>query len=118
MKKFIGAASLYAIPMLALAGNAADVSYFENLAGDFGNIIDILLPIVIALGLLFFFWGLATFILAAGDEEKREKGKKIMIWGIVALFAMVTVWGLVNFLNNILGIQQSQIIDTPFVPLD
>ena len=36
--------------------------------------------------------------------EDKETGKQIMIWGIIALFVMVSVWGLVNVLSNTTGI--------------
>jgi hypothetical protein len=56
--------------------------------------------LVLALALLFFFWGVAKFILNADNDEKRTEGKKVMIWGIIALFVMVSVWGLINILAN------------------
>jgi hypothetical protein len=71
-----------------------------------GRLINTALPIVIALGLLFFFYGLALFIFKSGDPEEQKKGRSIMIWGVVALFVMVSVWGLVRFLNTAFGVQQ------------
>ncbi|MBX4199131.1 hypothetical protein KW800_02585 [Candidatus Parcubacteria bacterium] len=62
------------------------------------------LPIVVGLALLGFFWGLMKFIFNAGNEEAKEEGKKIMIYGIVTLFVMVAVWGLVKFVASSLGI--------------
>lgn len=66
----------------------------------FANLIETATPLVVALALLFFFWGLATYILAAGSEEKKGKGKMIMVWGVLALFVMVSVWGIVNVLRD------------------
>lgn len=64
------------------------------------GIMNQMVSIVAALALMFFFWGLANFILHSGDEAKRSEGKNIMVWGIVALFVMVSVWGLVKVLQN------------------
>lgn len=58
----------------------------------------VLIPLVFTLALLFFFWGVAKYIWTQGDS--KEDGKKIMIWGIVALFVMSSVWGLVAFLQS------------------
>ena len=82
-------------PVLALAAETLD-----NVVGTVGNIIGALTPLVVALALLFFFWGLAKYILAAGDESKQAEGRSIMIWGVVALFVMVSVWGLVQVLQQ------------------
>jgi len=64
------------------------------------NIINQAVILVVALALLFFFWGVARFILNADNEEKRREGKSIMVWGIVALFVMLFVWQIVNILAN------------------
>jgi len=80
----------------------------NSLLEAFGRLINTALPIVIALGLLFFFYGLALFIFKSGDPEEQKKGRSIMIWGVVALFVMVSVWGLVRFLNTAFGVQQEQ----------
>jgi len=80
----------------------------ETLVRAIGRLIDIALPIVVALGLLAFFYGLALFIFKSGDPEEQKKGRSIMIWGVVALFVMVSVWGLVRFVGSAFGIQQGQ----------
>jgi hypothetical protein len=81
----------------------------ETLVRSIGRLIDIALPIVVALGLLAFFYGLALFIFKSGDsDEEKKKGRSIMIWGIVALFVMVSVWGLVRFVGSAFGISQGQ----------
>ena len=58
----------------------------------------ILIPLAFVLSLLFFFWGVAKYIWEAG--QGKDEGKKIMIWGVVALFVITSVWGLVAFLQR------------------
>jgi hypothetical protein len=59
-----------------------------------------LVPITFALALLFFFWGVAKYVWSEGTS--KESGRKIMIWGVVALFVMASVWGLVEFIQTAL----------------
>lgn len=66
----------------------------------FCQIIDPLVTLIIALALVFFLWGGAQFILNAESEEGREKGKQKMTWGIIVLFIMVSIWGIVMMLQN------------------
>ncbi|MBT4894527.1 hypothetical protein HON59_00475 [bacterium] len=64
------------------------------------NLINQAVILVVALALLFFFWGVAKFVLNSDDVEKRVQGKSHMIWGIIALFVMLFVWQIVNILAN------------------
>ncbi len=75
---------------------------FDGLIQNILAILDLIVILIIALALVFFLWGVAKFILNAGDPEEQNKGKSIMFWGIIALFVMVAVWGLVNFLEDAL----------------
>jgi hypothetical protein len=70
-----------------------------------GGVVSRSILIVNGLALFWFFWGLMKFIFKAGDEKAQEEGRNIMLWGILALFVMTSVWGLVNFLGNSLGIK-------------
>lgn len=115
MKKFLGGIAVFALPMFALAQTSGpQLTNIQQFLTAISHLVSIALPIVVALALLAFFWGLATFIFAAGSEDAKDRGKRIMIWGVVALFVMVSVWGLVQFIGSALGIQQGQ--DISHVP--
>ncbi len=81
-------------PMVAFAANA------QTILDEISRLIGLATPIVVALALLYFFWGLANYILNSGDDKKKDEGKRIMIWGIIALFVMVSVWGIVNVIQD------------------
>lgn len=114
-KRFILLSSLLALVFLAPAVIFAQG--FDNLidlADDFHTLLNTVTTVIIALALVFFLWGLATFILSAGDEEKRGNGKKIMIWGAIAFTVMLGIWGIVNFLLEAFGI--GDISEPPIIP--
>ena len=48
------------------------------------------------------------YILNAGDEEKQKQSKYYVIYGIVGIFVMVSVWGLVNLLKNTFNLSTTQ----------
>jgi len=73
---------------------------FDGLVKEIISLISSTIPVIISLTLLYFFWGLAQFILKAGGGKEREDAKNTMFWGIIALFVMVSVWGIVNLLQN------------------
>lgn len=114
MKKAFLALSFFA-PALVLAQGNTNLGNVESFVDTIGDLINTLIPIVFALALLFFLWGLAKYIFAAGNEEAKESGKRIMIWGIIALFIMASVWGIVAFLQDLFGVDQTT-IDIPQAP--
>ncbi len=105
---------LYPLILLALGSFslpmplfAAVCTSFTGTPSTFGDVIclftDLLLtiiPIVAGLALVFFFWGLAKSILHADNEDAREEGREVMKWGIVALFVLVSIWGIVLYLHG------------------
>ena len=99
----------YFFPVFAVARHAPQNLF--DLIRLFLNILNAFIPLLIGLALLGFLWGVAQFILAADDATKRKEGGKKMLWGIVALFVMISTWGLVALLANTFGIQ------VRFVPL-
>jgi hypothetical protein len=57
-----------------------------------------IIPFLLGLGLVIFLIGVVGYVRAGDNEEKRQAGRDLMIFGIVALFVMVAVWGLVKIL--------------------
>lgn len=106
----IGAVSLLAVaPAMALAETLTDVG------NTISSLVDLATPIVVALALVYFFWGLAQLLFNIGDEGKRKKAIEIMIYGVIALFVMVSVWGIVNVLQETFHVGGSQSITPPSV---
>ena len=58
-----------------------------------------LIPVVIGLALLLFLFGIVRYVFTKEDTEKGQ-AKMYMLWGLVALFVMVSVWGLVTILKE------------------
>lgn len=112
MKKVISGA-LYFLPALAFA--AEPLNNINLIVQSIGQIVTRMIPIVFALILLYFFWGLAKYVLNSSDEEARKAGRGMMIWGIVALFVAASVWGLTEFIANALGINEVSGVVVPGV---
>ena len=76
------------------------ISEFLNKVNEF-----ILKPLIIlafAIAFLVFFWGLVKFISAKSSETVKTEAKQVMGCGLVALFVMISVWGLVRFMQEAL----------------
>jgi small-conductance mechanosensitive channel len=109
MKKVV-TALLLVTPMLSSAQALAQIN---TLAGAFGAIVNVLIPIMMALAVLAFFWGLVKYIASASDEAAKESGKNLMIWGMIALFVMVALWGILGWVQSNLGLSGTVITTAP-----
>lgn len=86
--------------LLAPAFAFAAISSIQDLGTTILEIInEVLVPIVFAIAFIVFIWGVFQYFIQGGsDEEAKEKGKSLMLWGLIGFFLMVSVWGLVNIL--------------------
>lgn len=96
-----------------LGEEVGPLGFYEKLAGDVLSIVNVLTVVVFSLGLLLFLWGVARYIYKSNDESAQREGKRVMITGIVALFVMSSVWGIVQLAGKILGIDQGVNIHAP-----
>lgn len=72
-----------------------------------------LLPIMISVAILFFFYGLATYLYS--DGEDKQKGLNRMMMGILAVFVMASLGGIVALLQNTFGTGGQQNLNAPCV---
>jgi hypothetical protein len=64
-----------------------------------------LLVVVVGIALAVFFWGLIKFMFKLGGDEKAvEDGKMLMRWGLIALFIMFSIYGIIKFFQISFGI--------------
>ena len=63
-------------------------------------LINPIIYLLVSLSVMYFFWGIALFILNADSADKRKEGLDHMIWGAVGLFILGSVWGIINFIDT------------------
>jgi cbb3-type cytochrome oxidase subunit 3 len=67
------------------------------------HILNPLIAFLFAVALAVFFYGLVRFILNTGNGKENADGKQHMIWGIVGLCIMISVYGILNVVCNTIG---------------
>lgn len=67
-------------------------------------ILNPLLGLLFAVAFLMFIWGIFQFIGSAATDDGREKGKKNIMWGIVGMFIMIAVYGIIKVITGTFGI--------------
>jgi succinate dehydrogenase/fumarate reductase cytochrome b subunit len=89
---------------MALAQQNANPQYVRSLIDSAKGLLDQLVVFLIALAVVWFIWNVIRYTMS-DDEEKKGAAKSQMIWGVVAIAVIVSVWGLVAILQGIFGVQ-------------
>lgn len=97
---------------IALGVHAQDTEWITNLSGALLETIGLIVPTLLALAVVVFVWGAVVFMAKADNEQARTEGKRRMVWGVVAIFVLVSVWGFVAILQNVLGVWDSDLAPT------
>ncbi|KKW45584.1 MAG: hypothetical protein UY98_C0042G0007 [Candidatus Kaiserbacteria bacterium GW2011_GWA2_58_9] len=63
-------------------------------------IIDPAILVIFTAGFFLFVWGLVQFIVALNQGGEHEEGKQHMLWGIIGMFVMASVYGIITLLDN------------------
>ena len=73
--------------------------------GIIGILNTVVAPIIFALAFLVFVFGIVKyFFIHGGEDTKRAEGRQFILWGILGMVVLFTVWGFVNILLSTLGI--------------
>ena len=104
MKKIVSSVVAFSIPALAFAQGADAFSILTVLK----LFADRLIPLLITAALLFFIYGVVRYMIASNPDDK-DKAKKFVVNGIIGLFVILSVWGLVGVIQRTFGVGNAQI---------
>lgn len=62
------------------------------------EILNLIIPFLVLVATVIFIGGIVKYITAGADEQKIQQARVFIVWGIIALAVMLTVWGFVNVL--------------------
>lgn len=85
------------LPMVASAAPRT----FAELANLAVSIINGAIGVALILGIVIYFYGVATSLPKSGKGD-LEKLRAHLMWGIIALFVMFSVWGILRLVSNTL----------------
>ena len=78
----------------------------------------LVIVLLFVLALLVFVWGMVKFIFAASNPEQLKKARGILWWGIIGMFVLASVFGIVLAIQSYFGIAGDVPILIPqFVPI-
>ena len=110
----VSAVGVLALPMLASAQGIVSTTPQQGIIGliQFANTaLNDVMVLFITLAIVVFFWGLVRYIIS--DGEVRAAGLATIFYSIVAIFIMVSIWGVIHLLQATFGVNNSNSAETP-----
>ena len=94
-------ALLLALLLLPTVALASAPRTFEELANLIVAILDSGVGLLVLAGIVIYFYGVSTNILKMSDEGGKT-ARAYFVWGILVIFIMVSIWGILDLLQNTL----------------
>ena len=77
----------------------------EGTTGIIGLFNTIVIPVIFALAFAAFIWGVTKYFFIHGaDDKERANGRQFILWGLLGLVLLFSIWGVLNILLSTLGI--------------
>jgi hypothetical protein len=113
----LGFAPFVALAQVTAVRPGKDVCILGTLGGwicKIGELVNAVVPLLIALAVVYFIWGVITYVIAS-DEEAKEAGRNRIIFGIIGLTVIVAMWGIVGVLKRTFVIDNTETIELPTI---
>lgn len=104
----IAVAAAWVLPAVAFAqtNTGPDTGNVKKIVEDTKNILNTVLVLLFVLALLVFAWGIVKYITSANNPEKEKEARKFLWWGVIGIFVLASVLGLVSFIGKYFGVGQ------------
>lgn len=118
MYKIIGFFMGVLAPISALAQFSAPPADASSILLRGSALINLLIKVLVGVAILMIIIGVIQFIIAAanGSGDARKKATDTILYGVLGLFVITTIWGLVGIVKRTLGTGGQESVNLPCVP--
>lgn len=97
------------LPLVASAQSITSVTTLVS------SLINYAIGILIGVAIIAFFVGLIRYLFTSKAEDARKGAVKLMVYGILAIAVMLSVYGLVRLLQNTFGVGNGTPVPPPSI---
>ncbi len=98
----IGALALALTPVAASAQALSSLNNVNQVATRFTSLLNTFTVLLISLAVVWIIINVVRYLIVKGPEERKEGGMRILM-GVIGLFVIISIWGLVSVLQNSFG---------------
>lgn len=93
--------------------HAQNTTWLKSLVTGGNTILTTAVPVLVTVALAVYILSAVVLIARAQNDEARKTGRKRMLWGIVGIFVMVSVWGFVAILQDMFDVGSTSVPSRP-----
>lgn len=72
---------------------------------------DTLLVLLLGIAVVVLLWNVMRYAIFHGDtSEGRENARRLMIWGVIALFILTAIWGILSIFISFFNLDNRPIV--------
>ncbi len=72
---------------------------FSSIVLDIVSLINLIIGVLSAFAIVIFFYGLVRYIRESSDSHGHNEGKERIVWSLVALFVLFSIWGILALMS-------------------
>lgn len=91
------------IPAVSSAEFTLAGSSFKGLIDEILSVIKLILPTFLILAFIMFGFGITKIIRKSNSPAEIQAGKNYMIWAIIAIFCLLSITGIITFIQSQFG---------------
>jgi hypothetical protein len=103
MKRLISTISVSLLPTMALAQAVLPPSVLTLMGKIYNSILNPIIALLFGLAFAYFMWGVVKYVLHGDEEKSREEGRSAILWGIIGMFIMFGVFGIIKLIIGTIG---------------
>lgn len=100
----------------ASAAGGGNLNTIPGLIVRVNAVLNTVVPFLIGIAVFIVIWGIFRYVTSVADEEKRVEARQFVIWGVILIFCMLSVWGFVNILVNSFSLSKQAPTNLPKLP--
>lgn len=111
----------YLLPLSSFAQGIDSGGYVQKSIETIKTWITTLISVLLILAVAWFIWNVVSYTMSS-DDKKRTGAKSQMLWGVIAITVIVSLWGIVSFLQTFFGVKgintqpPTNLIPNPTIP--
>lgn len=109
MKKFLITSPTWLLPLIPMTASAQSLTeggiHVNKIIINIGDILQTIITLLFVLASLVFVYGVIKFLTAAGNGEAMTAAKGYIMWGLIGMAVLASIFGLIEFIQTFVGVE-------------